>query len=333
MLNQELYDRLRRVFGQVKVYKRGVSAVFRTTKSLNGTSKVLLDGGETYVVCCPFCNDRRFRLYFSHIWGQKDKSGKPDLRFVHCFNEDCVSDPERKRRLYEIIHLPPRQRPKFIYVNKMTEVPKRPEPIKLPKDFVLLSDLPEDHPVCRYVSSRGFRPEYLAETFRVGTFIDGPRRGLLPKVVIPFIFNDDVYGWQERAIDDSVQPKYLTLPAGFKKSLFLYNYSCAMWFPLIVVCEGVFDVFRVGPAAVALLGKTISDEQVKLLEKAKKPVAVFLDGDADVSVVMDRLQGRVPLLSHIPLPPDTDPADLSADEIRQLISPFFMEVLDTIYAG
>lgn len=106
-----------------------------------------------------------------------------------------------------------------------------------------------------------------------------------------------------------------------------------MWFPLIVVCEGVFDVFRVGPAAVALLGKTISDEQVKLLEKAKKPVAVFLDGDADVSVVMDRLQGRVPLLSHIPLPPDTDPADLSADEIRQLISPFFMEVLDTIYAG
>jgi DNA primase len=118
------------------------------------------------------------------------------------------------------------------------------------------------------------------------------------RIYIP-IFRDGVLvGWQGRwpadlnwrAVDF---PKYYTSP-GLKKSQLLYNQDLARQQPLVVVCEGVSDVWRVGPAGVALLGKTASREQIRLLATGwgGKPAIVLLDADAeqDARILTDQLR-------------------------------------------
>ena len=50
--------------------------VFQTTRDLL-TNRPWLDikePGEQFRICCPFCHDTRFRLYISHMWGQRDST-------------------------------------------------------------------------------------------------------------------------------------------------------------------------------------------------------------------------------------------------------------------
>jgi hypothetical protein len=49
---------------------------------------------------------------------------------------------------------------------------------------------------------------------------------------------------------------------GLRKSRLLYNEDLARQQPLVLVCEGVTDVCRVGPAEVALFGKSASRQQL-----------------------------------------------------------------------
>jgi hypothetical protein len=82
----------------------------------------------------------------------------------------------------------------------------------------------------------------------------------------------------------------------------------------VVVCEGVSDVWAVGPAGVALLGMTASREQMRLLAAgwAGKPAVVLLDQDAaaDAHLLFDRLRpffGAKLVLAI--LPEGLDPGD------------------------
>lgn len=94
-------------------------------------------------------------------------------------------------------------------------------------------------------------------------------------------------GYVGRAVDSS-EPKYMLPPIekGFRKSHLLFNLHRVLAdfadSNYVVLVEGVFDVIRVyqsGFPAVALLGSSISDEQVRLLQKYFTSVIVLLDGD------------------------------------------------------
>jgi len=103
----------------------------------------------------------------------------------------------------------------------------------------------------------------------------GPEPGGDPEVLL---------GWQARHIGTPLyQAKYLSA-AGMKKSLLLYGLSAAAAATsgLVVVCEGVTDVWRLRTGAVAILGKALSQHQRDTIRQTfgGRPIVLFFDRDA-----------------------------------------------------
>ena len=96
-LNPYLYKLLKDHFGHVRVSNTGVAQVGEYHKSAFGAEKrlELVEPGEYYQVCCPHCNDTRFRLYINHMWGRNDKLGNRNLWLAVCYNENCLANYER----------------------------------------------------------------------------------------------------------------------------------------------------------------------------------------------------------------------------------------------
>jgi DNA primase len=90
------------------------------------------------------------------------------------------------------------------------------------------------------------------------------------------------------------------------------------------VVEGVTDVWRVGPPAVALFGKSASPEQARLLAAGwyGKPVVILLDADAAEEA--EKLRRQVAALHPGPvvvvaLPEGLDPGSCPRDALWELV--------------
>lgn len=104
--------------------------------------------------------------------------------------------------------------------------------------------------------------------------------------------NGQVIGFSARKINpnDHDSPKYVNSPDTkiFKKSLNLYNYNnaknSARTDGHIYVLEGFMDVMALDkasiPSAVALMGTSLSAEQIELLRQLNCEIRLCLDGDA-----------------------------------------------------
>lgn len=92
----------------------------------------------------------------------------------------------------------------------------------------------------------------------------------------------------------------------------------------LVVVEGPWSVMKLWQAgidnAVALGGVSVSATQRRMLARARHLVLV-LDGDDTGRNAMTRLVAEVlhPRMRAIPCPPNTDPADLTGDELTRLL--------------
>ena len=160
-------------------------------------------------------------------------------------------------------------------------------------DFTPIHELPPNHPAVAYLLGRGFDPNRLWESWRVGYCDCG--RDVAPvvrrRIVIPIFdigsstasagLSQILAGWLARAIGPE-EPKYLFC-RGMKKSRLLYGLPWAVGStdPVFVV-EGPADCWRIGSGAVALVGKTLSSCQQSLLVDRfpGHPIVVFLDADA-----------------------------------------------------
>jgi hypothetical protein len=162
--------------------------------------------------------------------------------------------------------------------------------------------LHRDHPVLRYVEGRGFNPHRLAREYdvRYSPACDTSRPRLLkPRIVIPIYVPSgslsgesvpddgsvELVGWQARIPAQEVEkgcPKYLTA-TGTPKNRLLYGvpYARDTEGPVVLV-EGITDAWKVGKCALALLGKSISPAQCRLIIRyfPQRPIIVFLDRDA-----------------------------------------------------
>jgi DNA primase len=175
-----------------------------------------------------------------------------------------------------------------------------------------------------YLASRGISRE-TAETFDVGFF--SGKGSMSGRVVIP-IHNEsgELVAYAGRAIDDS-EPRY-KLPAGFHKSLELYNLHRALAAGQsgLIVVEGFFDAMKVHqagyPFVVALMGCSMSDEQERLLTAHADMVLVMLDGDEagrhGTDELLQRL-GRKAWVKAITVPEGKQPDQLTTDDLHQLL--------------
>ncbi|MFO1152038.1 MAG: CHC2 zinc finger domain-containing protein [Rhodospirillales bacterium] len=191
-------------------------------------------------------------------------------------------------------------------------------------------------PAHPYLVERGLGPE-IVEAFGLGYSNRGMMKG---RICIP-IHNEtgELVAYAGRWAGDEGWPegedKY-RLPPNFRKSHVLYNLNrisdpsyCPRSLPLgwdracVVLVEGFFSVFRLhalGVPAVALMGCSISEQQVALLTGHSTRVIALFDGDAAgrkarnevVPLLADRLFVHAPLLPEGASPDDLDEGVLRA---------------------
>jgi hypothetical protein len=338
-LNLQLFHQLERLFGNVIVANIGEPMKADYERAFDGRVKMrVVSPGEYYRISCPYCADRRHRLYVNHRWGLIDSKTKTRNRWLaKCFNENCLANEENRDSFFERLGLAA-----LLHPNSRPPCPAPPVstatvpilPVGLPSDFARLDALPDDHPAVEYVRNRRFGPEKIASIWGVG-FSQEVGRSTQGRLVIPVYVVDDgqrrLVGWQARVIDNSVSSKYLTA-TGMKKSRVLYGMHRLPDTGPIIVCEGPLDVWRFGRGAVALFGKTASVPQVDLLLEhgAGRPWIVALDGDArdDAEALASRLEEirQTQLLRPdkspvyvLKLARDRDPADYSRKRLMAMV--------------
>jgi hypothetical protein len=320
-------------FGTVRVANEGqeMMATVEHDALYDRPRLVVAWAGEYYVVNCVYCRDVRHRLWINHRWGLFDERTRSrNLWLCCCYNEGCLEDYAHQRDLYnKVFDDISNCRRRFYDPVLRGERPSAPREGQPPGPFVqLLHQLEGDHTAVLYLRWRGYDTDRLGRQLRVGFCpISYPEfRTAQGRVIIPVYYNGLYCGWQARypyeGDPPDGSPKYYTIK-GIKKTLLLYNYDVAKAYPFVVICEGCCDVWRVGPAAVGLFGKTLSATQEHLLTATwgAGAAVVLLDGDAadEARHIYDRLSGRVRHRVLARLPDGKDPADLDHDGLWRLI--------------
>lgn len=208
---------------------------------------------------CPWCgkDSHKFHLGYS-------LSG----HFMNCWR--C--GPHRPiETLMEITSKPFYECKKLLGDIRPITIPKKRTRGKLvlPKG---LTELKKNHKA--YLANRGFKSSELQKLWRIQAT---PAFGKLAwRIFIPIIYHGKTVSWTTRAIGDlnslryiSASPKEESMPL---KSL-LYGEDYVV--NTIIVTEGPFDVWRIGPGAVATLGIGYTTEQVKRMMQYPKRIICF----------------------------------------------------------
>lgn len=206
---------------------------------------------------------------------------------------------------------------------------KEPEPKRVPEKHngveesgfnkpltFTLQNVDCTHP---YLSERGVTQE-IATTFGVGLF--SGKGSMSGRIVIPIHNRDgELVAYAGRTIDGS-EPRY-KFPAGFHKSLELFNLHRVKDEAFAVLVEGFFDcmcVTQAGFPCVALMGSTLSKTQEDLIAKHFGSVIVMLDGDdagrSATEEIADRLQRVVFKVKTVELDDGVQPDELSIEQIH-----------------
>lgn len=334
-LNPLLFCRLEEEFGHVTVTNEGLGMVTRYGQDvMTGRTRLsVISSGEYYRVNCGFCNDTRGRLWINHRWGVEDVvTGSRNLWLAICYNEDCLGEWGRSQELYDRIYTKFKNanvRAAPIILNAGAIETARLEQVDLPGQVVPLRELPIHTRVAQYLLTRGYSLTELADKYQLGLCVDADQKyGMANgRIVIPIIMEGMTVGWQCRYPGDldwkrAGFPKYYSRPS-MPKRLMLYNYDNAVKSTYVVICEGPSDVWSVGDAGVAIMGKTISDDQCMRIHAnwSGGAVLVMLDGDAfeEMQTIMTRLNNFDGLVGCIPLPVDKDPGDFSPEWLQNHI--------------
>ncbi len=340
VLNPALFYSLRTRFGSVKIANQGIQHQSIITADSNGRPRnQVLEPGEHYRVCCPYCSDTRFRLYIGYTWNTIDQMTKRRTgRFLaHCFNEECdMSNLDNELRVYM----------QYNTVIPKTDVALTPirelfPEVKLPGECQPLSTLGNGHAAIEYILKRDFDPGELDREWGLQYCVHAERdeEGFIPgtrvyanlvkgRIIIPITWQHKLVGWQARSLNpDEKHIKYYTMP-GLNKNYMLFNGDRARLSRFGVVVEGAFDAFRVGPRAVALLGSSMSAHQRALISAFWSTGAMILLLDPDAVEDMDNmamqfLPGTFRWGSFsIALPDNNDPADMNREALWSLIVSF-----------
>jgi hypothetical protein len=292
--------------------------------------------GEGYTTDCPFCTDTRGRFTINHRWGVYDsETGFNGYELWRCYNEECQADPSHRRELRDKLTAHWLTAP-VVKVPKVKKVEKpKLEPVEFPGILVPLTELPKTHHAITYLQDRGFDPNELSRLWRISyaEHVPARTRGAMSsnRIIIPVYDGGVMVGWQARFVGEvdwkatGVQ-KYLTY---YPKSLCFYGMDEAENEDTLVIVEGATSVWRYGFGALPLLGKTMSAVQTEIMiERGRgRPVVLIPDNkqDSDESIaafqkVASQLEDAAypGCIGYAPLPPGTDPANLTTAQLRNL---------------
>jgi DNA primase len=194
-----------------------------------------------------------------------------------------------------------------------------------PLEFVLKNLQPE-HP---YLIERGLSAETI-QTFGLGLC----QKGLLAgRIAIPIRnAKGELVAYAGRWPGDTDREKYL-FPKGFKKSLELFNLDQAGKEPAdkpLVIVEGFFDCMMLNQHScrkvIALMGSSMSPAQEGLIRKhtdSNSHIIIMLDEDEAGQAAREEIASRLAKFCFVKIhlfeEPDTQPENLSAEEVTQIL--------------
>jgi DNA primase len=272
--------------------------------------------GSNRMTCCPFHPDTRpscsihleRKVFYCFGCGAKGSV----LDFVAEIEKVSILEAaERVEYLCRIrreTYAPLRQATRDRHDGDFSDQPLRPLPFRLSLD-----------PSHSYLAGRGIGPE-LATTFGLGYCSRGTMRG---RICIPIHDERGVLvaytgRWASDELPEGV-PKY-DLPRRFPKRRVLYNLHRVSGVEHLVLVEGYWSVFRLhalDTPAVALMGRSLSEEQEVLLQNSGvRNLTLFLDGDTPGRKATDQLLPRLAerFFVHAPSVPDGAEPDMVPEQ-------------------
>ena len=222
LLNPQLFRSLQRRFGVVRVSNQGQRYLVRKRRDPFHPEKQtdeVCDAGEYYVLCCPFCNDTRFRLYVNHRWNTRLPNGQVFGRhLIHCFNENCDLRAFEDELKPYITGRPLLQRP----VDLLAQKAELFKAAQWPGTCVPLSALPAGHAALEYIRGREFDPRQLEQEWGVRYCQEAAHPLVRNRLIFPVYKDERMVGWQTRALGPA-DPKYFTMPGLNKAHLLATN--------------------------------------------------------------------------------------------------------------
>lgn len=243
---------------------------------------------------CPICNDKRKR-------GGIRQTG-PKISY-HCFNCDYTTgwSPSPRlgikyKKLLTALSVSDKQIHDVI-VNLMkygeeldiddtgeyVYSASKFEPIELPEHATTVDLLPDTHDVKQYAKDRGLLGTTTLLYLGYNTEL---KLQYNKRLVIPFMYNDNLIGWTSRHISppDKKTPKYLSnMPAGY---VFNIDKFVDTRRELVVVTEGVLDAVLID--GVSVLGNSVTPEQAHLIDKLGKRIILCPDRDEPGKQLIDQ---------------------------------------------
>jgi hypothetical protein len=237
----------------------------------------LKQSGDWYTFTCPFCYKNNKMAY------------NPEYEFLKCWTCDYRS--KTLLFLCAVTGYSIRSLLNILGVNLLTDFntefnPKKEvasdNSIKLPNGYtpLLLSNTLVSHNARDYLLQRGFELNYL-DYLGFGTTEDNFEDGFYGYVLIPFkSFGKLVYYIGRSFAEHLIRYKNPSLKqTGLKKSEIIWNSDSLYLYDKIFITEGVLSAITIGDNAIALLGKTISDYQLRMLiDSPCKMFILCLDG-------------------------------------------------------
>lgn len=315
MLNSKLHEALLKAFGSVVVENEGVQAdIEMDYSSIYGTAWRVADGGEhgeQYRVNCPYCMsregepDRNHHLYISYLsYARPVLNGVKLMQgqlMAHCFRRDCMSDKGNRedlaRRIGYGMSLAGCDQDGMDVELGVQTADESPYTVSDDMSLEGLRTWVPDFHFCDEGDMDSDIEEYLFDKrgldmptvcrFRLGWGkVKTPRTGKLlgngvPWVITPVVMNGRLKGVQARCpdkflLEDSI--RYWTHP-GMRKRAILYNIDSARDIGMGVLCEGAFDVFKVGAPGICGFGHVLSQVQRSLLQGIENTLVLLPDTD------------------------------------------------------
>lgn len=302
-LNESLYKAIATAWDQVpKIINEGeqasvdypVPVISFLEEAITPIATNRIHGGEQYAICCPFCTDKRHRLYFSYLWGATIHVGSATYRcsdsLVRCFNEECQRVPEYKNEIRSKLSAILSDSNLLESIQVTAAEPEATtqlsNQVPLPPNLRSITDpLVPEYVRSYWLRYRGYSAEILDRYGVKFTYLDHPVRAGAPMcqqmvTIIPVYQGGDYWFYQIRLIPINGDPKLgyerdqlgvelpkYIIPHGSRKNWALYNIDNAQSSKTVYLVEGVSDVWRIGDAAVARFGKTLSRAQIVLLKE------------------------------------------------------------------
>jgi uncharacterized protein YueI len=336
VLNPLLYRKLKRHFGRVRVSNPGQAMSAASVKDpyTKRPKLSIQHPGEYYQVCCPYCDDTKFRLYVNHMYGQPDAYRRRMTFLAICYNETaCMTKPDNQRdfldTLEEIEGVLERAK-----VKPGEEVSLEARVADWPGPCVPIDQLKDKHKAREYLRSRHFDPDYIAKRFDVRWCLDSHFFLARKRLIIPVYDKGKLRGWQARLPEDldwknkelNLPPKYFTMP-GMPRRLLLYNFDRAKEWETGVVMEGPTDVWSLGSMGICTFGATMTPhQQRRFVTVFRKRSAVLLFDPEEFEAkatrkLVEKLEKKLPTnLAKIKLPEGTDPGSLDREFLRDYIA-------------